>query len=223
MDKSGIYSIRNLENSQLYIGSSKNLYNRLRSHLLHLKNNKHANPKLQNSWNKYGEDVFEFKVIEFCTIEILINREQYWMDNLNTISPNGFNILAIAGTPRGIKRGPMSQETKDKISLAHIGRKHSEESRNNMKEGQKNKWLNNIELRKKMSIIASDRIFTIKTREKLSTKSKGRFNKKVINTITGEIFESIELAAKFIGMKYSRFAAMLRGQNKNKTNMKYYE
>lgn len=61
------------------------------------------------------------------------------------------------------------------------------------------------------------------TIKRLSNKSKGRFNRKVINTETGEIFDSIELAAISIKMKYSRFAAQLRGQNPNKTKMKYYE
>lgn len=35
---------------------------------------------MQKAWNKYGEDAFEFKIIEFCEVNKLNEREQYWID-----------------------------------------------------------------------------------------------------------------------------------------------
>ena len=58
----GIYKITNNINNKFYIGSSKNITKRFKEHKWRLKNNKHPNNKLQNSWNKYGEENFKFEV-----------------------------------------------------------------------------------------------------------------------------------------------------------------
>ena len=48
-NKCGIYIITNIVNGKRYIGSSKDLYNRLHEHLHNLKNNKGHNNYFQNS------------------------------------------------------------------------------------------------------------------------------------------------------------------------------
>lgn len=82
---SGIYTIINKTNGQRYIGQSKNVKTRLWQHKSLLKNNKHKYKTgelslLQKAWNKYGEDAFEFKIVEFCEVDELNKREQYWID-----------------------------------------------------------------------------------------------------------------------------------------------
>ena len=77
---SGIYCIENVVNHKIYIGSSKNIYQRLLKHFALLRHNKHENAHLQNAWNKYGESSFEWSVIEKCDITILTRREQYCID-----------------------------------------------------------------------------------------------------------------------------------------------
>ena len=79
-DRCGVYQIRNRVNGKVYIGSSINLKGRLKDHLGYLKRNKHDNPKLQHSFNKYGIDNFVFEIIEFCEREDRFNVEQYWID-----------------------------------------------------------------------------------------------------------------------------------------------
>lgn len=49
-----------------------------------------------------------------------------------------------------------------------------------------------------------------------------RFSKKIIDLKTNTIFDSLLDAAKSINMKHSTLCAMLKGQNPNKTNFKYY-
>jgi len=63
-NKGGVYKIINKVNGKIYIGSAKRFKQRAGEHLYSLKKNKHQNKHLQNSFNKYGEDVFLFEVIE---------------------------------------------------------------------------------------------------------------------------------------------------------------
>lgn len=62
-----IYSITNKLNNKVYIGSTKSFKRRKYSHLNDLKNNKHHSIHLQNSYNKYGKDNFEFSILEELT------------------------------------------------------------------------------------------------------------------------------------------------------------
>ena len=64
--KSGIYKITNTINDKYYIGSSKDIKSRFRSHKCVLKANKSASIILQNAVNKYGLENFLFEVIEYC-------------------------------------------------------------------------------------------------------------------------------------------------------------
>lgn len=80
---SGIYCFTNIENNKIYVGSARNLRKRLTHHLSNLRLNKHHSKHFQNAWNKYGEDSFEYKVIEFVDdISNLLIREQYYLDTL---------------------------------------------------------------------------------------------------------------------------------------------
>ena len=91
MSNSGIYYIQNIVTKQLYIGQSKNLKKRKRRHLSELRNNSHPNKHLQQSFNKYGEQNFKFKVIEYCDSSMLDELELAYM-NLYNVKEHGFNI-----------------------------------------------------------------------------------------------------------------------------------
>jgi group I intron endonuclease len=106
--KTGIYQIRNLINNKLYIGSSKNIYFRTRRHLADLRNNQHKNQHLQNSFNKYEEENFEFTILEVCEKDLLLERENYWM---NTLNPK-YNKVSYKDN----LRVEISESTKLKIS-----------------------------------------------------------------------------------------------------------
>lgn len=108
--KSGIYCIVNTDNQKKYVGSSKNIYQRLQKHRAYLRKNMHENKKLQNSWNKHREDSFQYYILEFCPEDMLIEREQFYVD---TIKP-WYNITLE------ITRLKMSEETKVKMSKSRI-------------------------------------------------------------------------------------------------------
>ena len=80
---SGIYCIINIKNSKKYIGSSKNIRQRLWSHRAELRHNKHENSYLQNAWNKYGEHNFDYYILEKCEESLLLEKEQLYIDTIN--------------------------------------------------------------------------------------------------------------------------------------------
>lgn len=98
----GIYAINNLVNGKKYIGQSTNLYHRQCGHMTNLNNNMHPNQHLQNAWNKYGKEQFEFIIIEYCSIEKLNEKEKYWIDYYQS-NIMGYNIRIDATSNRGLK------------------------------------------------------------------------------------------------------------------------
>lgn len=115
---SGIYRITCTVTGKFYIGSAKSLRRRYRDHFSYLRRNAHMNSKLQRAWNKHGGDTFHFEVLEFVLLpELLIPREQYWIDKLQAVE-KGFNLSPTADSRLGWKP---SLETREKMRLAHLG------------------------------------------------------------------------------------------------------
>lgn len=65
-----IYKIINLVNDKFYVGSTINKKVRFRQHRKLLRGNRHHCKHLQAAWNKYGEEKFEFRVIEEVKMEM---------------------------------------------------------------------------------------------------------------------------------------------------------
>jgi len=53
--------------------------------------------------------------------------------------------------------------------------------------------------------------------------SKNPSARKIINTLTGEVFNTIKEVLPLVNLKRTTFQAMLNNQNPNKTNFKYYD
>lgn len=130
----GIYQIRNIINDKKYIGLSKNCENRFKKHKRLLKNNKHENIKLQNAWNKYGEQNFVFSIIEETNSKDLEKKEIFYIKKNNSID-DGYNILEGGLTPPSWTGKKHKKETKNKIGKANSGlkngfynKKHTKES-----------------------------------------------------------------------------------------------
>lgn len=96
----GIYKIRNKIDDTCYIGSAQvSFYRRKNQHFYLLRHNKHHSIYLQRAWNKYGEDNFIFEIIEECSVEQCLLREQWYLDNIL----NKYNIQPIAKSRKGTK------------------------------------------------------------------------------------------------------------------------
>ena len=79
---SGVYSIYH-EDELVYVGSSKNIYSRWKSHIFTLSKGQHHNIILQRAWDKYKDTTFIFKLLEEVDEYSLLKREQYYIDTLN--------------------------------------------------------------------------------------------------------------------------------------------
>lgn len=172
MNNIGIYKIKNIINGSLYIGSSVNLKKRFKDHLRLLKQNKHHSIKMQNSWNKYGEDNFVFEILEYCKKDELLVKEQFFLD---TYKPN-LNICKVAGNKLGVK---MSDKQKKILSEINKGKKLSDETKQKISLGNigksKNKGvLKSDETKQKISMSCSGKTFSEETKIKLSNKRKLR-------------------------------------------------
>lgn len=154
----GVYAIINTVNGKRYVGSStRSIRNRWRQHRITLKANCHDNGYLQRAWNKYGEQAFDWQVLENCEPEQCLSREQFWIDELRSVKGTaGYNICPTAGNSRGTKH---TAETKKRMSalkrgksqkaehvetrrLAHLGQKRSAATREMMRKSQIEKYKN---------------------------------------------------------------------------------
>ena len=86
-----VYRISNLIDGKSYIGISIDYVARWKQHKRALRNNKHCNRKLQNAWNKYGEESFEFQVIEKCAYLDCFDEEIKFIALFNSYE-NGYNL-----------------------------------------------------------------------------------------------------------------------------------
>lgn len=188
---SGIYKLTHKDSGKLYIGSSYNMYNRRMDHVKKLRKDTHHCPPLQNAWNKYGEEAFEWGILEEVPdCDKLIEREQFYFDTLISEKGTGYNVARIAGSNRGnrhtdvtkkligdLQRGkprrPRTEETKAKISAAHTGRKHTPETKAKMSESQKKKAPPTEETKAKIGAAHKGRILPQEHREKISKTLKG--------------------------------------------------
>lgn len=90
MKVSGIYKIENKVNGKIYVGSSKDIKNRWMQHKRELNKNTHHSVKLQRAWNKYGEENFEFSILEECAEDKRLYLEQYYIDKFKSFF-EGYN------------------------------------------------------------------------------------------------------------------------------------
>lgn len=98
---SGIYLIKNILDDKVYIGSSINLKDRRYKHFWMLERGIHDNQHLQNSYNKFGEENFKFEILENCEYNLLVEKENYYIEKYKSIdSEFGFNLAKVTESRR---------------------------------------------------------------------------------------------------------------------------
>ena len=80
MKTCGVYSIMCLVSRRAYVGSSTQIEQRWYDHRWALNRGNHHCRALLLSWKKHGAENFEFKILEKCPAERLVEREQSYLD-----------------------------------------------------------------------------------------------------------------------------------------------
>jgi group I intron endonuclease len=120
LSATGVYTIQNKINKKFYIGkaerqgtflSDSGFYIRWSNHINCLKADRHDNRYLQNSWNKYGGENFEFSILHKCPPEKCLEMEDFY---LYLLEPQ-YNLMFEKGSPKNQK---CTEETKKKLSKA---------------------------------------------------------------------------------------------------------
>lgn len=89
----GIYKIKNKVNGKVYIGQSIDIKRRWYAHKNELGRQVHCNSHMQKSWNKYGEENFEFSILEECDLNDIDEKEIFWISYYNSANQDfGYNL-----------------------------------------------------------------------------------------------------------------------------------
>lgn len=103
-----IYKIINKVTNEKYVGQTTNFSRRIEDHLYKLRNNKHINPKLQASWNKYGEENFLITKEAFDLTKEELNKKEKEEIIKEDSYNHGFNLTY--GGDGGNTRGNLTFE-----------------------------------------------------------------------------------------------------------------
>lgn len=88
-----IYVITNKVNNKQYIGKTiQSVQERFSEHLYRLKYGNHNHLPLYAAFVKYGIDNFVIEEKEEVAVENLDTQESFWIKELNTLAPNGYNL-----------------------------------------------------------------------------------------------------------------------------------
>ena len=169
-NKSGIYRWNNLITDKSYVGSSKCLASRFsiyysKKAMLNKLNTKSS--IIYSALLKHGYDKFSVDILEYCEINMLVEREQYYLDLLKP----KYNILNAANSRLGSKH---SLETKSIMSVRQkginnpfFGKRHSDETRMKISESLRSSivFKNSFKLKPKFK--------TDETKLKMSLRTRG--------------------------------------------------
>ncbi len=176
-----IYILKNRNNKKLYIGQTiQKIERRLRSYV-----KGYAHYYINNAIQKYGWDNFEKFVYEVPE-DFLDYFEVELIKNLNTLSPNGYNL-----TTGGNKNKHFSNDLRQKLSLSQkglhngsknnfYGKKHSDEFKNrlsNERIGKNNPFYgmhHSEDFKQKISSIQKGKVLSDVTKRKISELNKGK-------------------------------------------------
>lgn len=186
---SGIYRITNARDGKNYVGSSKDIRNRCMQHIRELTKGTHHGKKLLNAWRKHGSVNFTFHVLELCSVESLVERETWWMNQLK-VDTHGYNTYSATPTGRGYtqtpehvekrispRRGkPQPQNVRDAVAAANKRRIYTTEQRDAARKRMA-KWksrLSKEELSHRLSESMKGRVISSEQRKKISESKTGQ-------------------------------------------------
>lgn len=186
--------IKSKINKKCYIGSALSFAHRKYHHLYQLKRGIHHSIYLQRHVNKHGIESIEFEILEIVYPNELIEKEQYYID---LFTPD-FNISKKAYSTMGV---PCSDEKKENIRKALIGRKATPEAVEANRLGQLKRLPPTDETRKNISEGLMGRKVSVESRIKNLNSQKTR--KEILCVTTGIKYPSLRAAEREMDIMHS--------------------
>jgi group I intron endonuclease len=110
-----IYKITNIVNEKIYIGQRKRDYEKDKKYF-------GSGKIIRQAIKKYGISNFKKELLEECiSTEELNLREKYWIKELNSLSPIGYNISIGGHFGDTFTNNPNKEETREKQSKLKFG------------------------------------------------------------------------------------------------------
>lgn len=206
LNSSGVYEIKNTVNGKIYIGSAHRFGKRWAEHRRRLRKGIHYNTYLQCSFNKYNEDVFEFKILFKCPKEYCIKLEQWCIDKLKP----EYNICKIAGNRAGHKQSP---ETLKKRMDAMSKIVRNEDWCRNISKGQKGRVIPKEAIDKMMTTLSQNEVFRVKWEEARERSKKPVYQYDKTGTFIAG-YESLNEAARKFNTKPTTISNAAKGIRK---------
>ena len=224
--KAVVYKIVNLTDAKFYVGGTVKIKDRFRTHRRKLRNGTHHCRHLQHAWNRDGEGSFVFRVVAVVEDPGELHAvEQVFLDEHHG-SPKCYNHARHTdSSTRGVKhtavhRKSISDALKRYYSEnAHPGRgiKRPEETRALMRQNRAGIPVSE-EKKEKLRQANLGKRASAETRAKLSAIRKGRvksqehiakYNKAIIEVVSGEVFSSLKEDKERFGMSPGMLAKAL--------------
>jgi group I intron endonuclease len=166
-------------------------------HVRSLINDRHENKHLQAAWNKYGQEAFQYEILESCTVDNVKAREQAWLDSIKESGVPVFNKhFSASGIEKGFRHSAENRaKMRERLSHFHpwTGRKHSEESRAKISVSAKVSPAA-IAARVRTAEIKKGSHHSKETRAKISAAGKGR----VFSTVSrAKLSQSLRTSERF--------------------------
>lgn len=97
-----VYVVTNTVTGMQYVGKTRRgCRQRWEEHCYHALTSRNMCPLLETAITEYGRAQFSIKVLEQASSPgTLRRREKHWIQELGTLAPNGYNILAGGDKPR---------------------------------------------------------------------------------------------------------------------------
>lgn len=96
----GVFQVRNKANGKVFVVSAFNLNGKINGVRFQLNMGSHRSTRLQNDWKEFGEECFEFEILETLDqdkIESSLQKtalkelEKKWLDKLKPFGDTGYN------------------------------------------------------------------------------------------------------------------------------------
>lgn len=169
-----IYKTTNLINGKIYVGQHRtnNINDNYIGCGVFRQSSVRYKGGFQGAVAKYGYENFKREIIEFCNIENIDKREEFWIEELKSFDRNiGYNLTKKAGG------GYINEETYLRLSKLYKGRKLTEEQKRKISIANKGKSHSNTEIQKiRISLANSGKVRSDIVKERISKTLKSKYS-----------------------------------------------